>query len=89
MKTALLKVRTEPGLFSTEYVVTFRGKDREHSVIVDREDVRDGRLRVYLLDRGDDLALIHLPRETLDAGSRVIVPTSELEGISDLTVSAA
>ncbi len=89
MKTALLRVQSQPGLFSTERIARFHGRDREHTVIVDGEDVNEDQIRVYVLDVANGQALIHLPRETQDAGNRVYVPVSELTCLEDLRVAAA
>lgn len=78
MKKGKIRVDVRPGLFSMERIASFRVGDRSYSLLVDEEDVRDSTLTVYVLDEVDGHALIHLPGETMNAGSRVVVPRGDL-----------
>ena len=73
-----LIVSVEPGPFSTERVVTFQVGDTRYQLVVDQEDVRDGRLRVMVLGKNSGKALIDLPRDTFSGGSRMYVPVESL-----------
>ena len=82
MKRGKLRVHVSPGLFSKERTASFEAEGGKYTLIVDEEDVVDNQLLVYILQEDDRKALIHLPRETLNAGSRVVVPRSALTWVS-------
>ena len=88
-KETLLKCKVGLGMFKSERTVTVKVDATEFSAIVDAEDVRvdeepkgdelvDGWVRVFVIEKGKDQALIDLPRETFTSGTRIIVPMSLL-----------
>jgi hypothetical protein len=89
-RETVLKCKVGLGMFKSERTVTVKVDDTEYSAIVDADDVRiarepvgdelvDGLVRVFVIERGLDKALIDLPRETFTSGTRIIVPLSLLE----------
>lgn len=86
-----LRGRVYPGQFSVEFAVVVRQSDgTEVSLFVPQDFVEVegipasnhpllGRLRVALVDKQGDLALVHLPRQTLENGEYITVQANELE----------
>ncbi len=78
MKKARLPVEVNPGMFRSERSVSFEVGGRRYSLIVDQEDVEDNHLVVYLVEQGEDEAVIDLPRDTFTSGNRIRVPKGSL-----------
>jgi hypothetical protein len=86
-----LRCRVYPGQFSVEYAVVVRQSDgSDASLFVPQEFVEcspspsfdrptDGLLRVQLIERQGQLALVRLPRSTLEHGDYVTVQAAQLE----------
>lgn len=93
--TCWLKCRIAPGQFSNEFSVVAKSFDgnefslfaQRESVDVSREEFRDqpieGKLRVELLRREGNNALIRLPHESFEAG---LWPTVAIADISYPTI---
>jgi hypothetical protein len=86
-----LRCRVYPGQFSVEYAVTIRQSDgSEVSLFVPQEFVEvngipaanqplAGWVRVGFVEEQDDLALVYLPRQTLENGQYITVQANQLE----------
>jgi hypothetical protein len=71
-----IKVKVEPGMFSSERFVTITTKDTAYFLFVDASSLEGDILRVYVVykyEESDD-ALVDLPQDTLNNGSRVRIP---------------
>jgi hypothetical protein len=77
-----IRVKVEPGTFSSERSVSFEVNGQKYNLIVDEEAVKDDTLEVYVIAINDkeDKALIDLPRETFTSGSRIFIPKAALLG---------
>lgn len=84
-----LRCQVGRGMFDSERTVTFTAGSTTYEAIVAVDDVEaerepmgdeaaEGRVRVAVIERSGDQALIDLPRETFNGGCRVIVPMSLL-----------
>ncbi len=74
MKTRIKVDEVKPGMFSTERYVAFVASGREYSLFVDQGSVSGNTLEVQIVEDYPDRALVELPRDTFNAGSRVFVP---------------
>jgi len=86
-----LRCTVYPGQFSVEFAVVVRQSDGSQvSLFVPHEFVDcagipasnspvPGRLRVALIDKRENLALVHLPRPTLENGQDITVEANQLE----------
>ena len=76
-----IRVKVEPGTFSSERSVSFEVNGQKYNLIVD-EAVKDDTLEVYVIAINDkeDKALIDLPQETFTSGSRIFIPKAALLG---------
>lgn len=78
MKTRIKVNTVEPGMFSTERYVAFEVDGKEYALFVDQASVQDHALEVQVVESFADKALVELPRDTFNAGSRVYVPKASL-----------
>lgn len=74
-----IRVRVEPGMFSSERYVMFDAGDQSYGLFVDERDVHDNLIPVYVVAEHGDQAIVDLPRETWTTGNRIQVPTEILE----------
>lgn len=74
-----IRVRVEPGMFSSERYVMFDAGDKSYGLFVDERDVQDSMIPVFVVAQQGEEAIVDLPRETFTSGNRVLVPTSILE----------
>ena len=86
-----LKCKVSPGQFSIEYAVQVEAFDgRRVSLFAPTDEVDtdkqptgsspvDGRIRVTVEAKKDDLLLVRLPRQTLENGQHVTVRSSQLD----------
>jgi hypothetical protein len=75
----LVRVNQSDGLFESERVVFFTVYGKKYSSIVDCEDIKDGRLCVFVVAKTKDEFVIRLPRETFTTGTSLIVPKDMIE----------
>ncbi len=69
----------EEGLHPSEFVVTIRtAEGKTEEVAVDRQLVKNSRLKAYVVGADNDLALVELPRETLSGAWRVWMPKASV-----------
>ena len=80
-RKAVLKVKVEPGTFSSERSVSFKAGDKSYSLLCDEGDVMGDSMRVYIVAQENGQAMIDLPRETFTTGNRIIVPEECLQYI--------
>lgn len=89
-----IKCRVSPGIFKDERVVGFtivdvEGNEREAQTITSSKNVdqvgeggvegqREGRLKAYCVKLGREFASIILPQATIENGTNVRVPRTEL-----------
>jgi hypothetical protein len=66
-------------MFSSERTVSFEHEGKTLSLIVDSADVREDMLRVRMISRTNDRAVIDLPREPFSGGARLSVAASKLK----------
>lgn len=80
MRNTYIKIDSvDEGMFSSEREVSFITDGRKITLIVDAADLADERLmRVVVVDRTKEQALIDLPREPFGASARLFVPTNAL-----------
>lgn len=81
MTESYVTVKTvREGMFSSEREVAFDVDGNRVTLIVDKSNVQDRRLRVMVVDRTADRALIQLPGEPFAGGSssRVFIPAKLL-----------
>lgn len=78
MKGRISVSQVEPGFFSTERYVTFEVAGKPYSLFVDAGSVKDQTLEVQVVERDGQTVLVELPRDTVNAGSRVRVPNAAL-----------
>jgi hypothetical protein len=74
-----VRVKVEPGMFSSERYVSFQVEDKAYGLFVDEKDVAGDMMPVYLVAQQGDQAIIQLPRDTFTTGNRIQVPTSILQ----------
>lgn len=86
--TAMLACEVSQGMFSSERgIVVHLPGGRRVSTLVDRRDVQiareptggetvDGRVRVAVVDHGEDWLVVDLPQPGLTEGTRLRVPRS-------------
>lgn len=82
MDTMLIPVDVaDPGLgvFKSERAISFEAGGERYELIVDETDLQGSKLKVYLVARKGDEALIDLPRETFTSGYRIRIPYSLLQ----------
>lgn len=79
MKRGRLPVEVLPGMFQSELAVSFEVGGQKYSLIVDREDVQDNQLLVYVVAEGEKETVIDLPRDTFTSGNRIRVPKGFLK----------
>ncbi len=68
----------EDGMFANERIVSLNVEGARVTLIVDRGDVMNEKLRVNVLQRGHERVLIDLPREPIAGSSRMVIPASLL-----------
>ena len=86
-----LRCHVYPGQFSVEYAVSVRQADGSDVSLFVPQDFIDsdgvpaadrpspGWIRVSLIQKQGELALICLPRQTLENGSYITIPADQLE----------
>ena len=75
------RIRVEevgPGMFKSERYVLIRSDGKSYGLFVDEVSVKDNTLEVQVISMDDESVLVELPRDTINAGSRVRVPRSDL-----------
>lgn len=81
----LLACRVGRGMFENERAITITADDVEFSALVDADDVVvksaprgdetvAGWVKVSIVQKGKDRALVDLPRETFSSGPRILIP---------------
>lgn len=78
MKRRISVSEVGPGLFSNERFVMFEVAGKPYSLFVDAGSVKDKTLEVQVVEGDGDTVLVELPRDTINAGSRVRVPKADL-----------
>lgn len=71
-----LRVKVGEGMFDTERTVSFQAGEKNYTLIVDEEDVKDNALEVYVVAQENGESIVDLPRDTFTSGSRIRVPSS-------------
>ena len=67
-----------PGMFESERYVILNVENRPYSLMVDESSLKGDTLEVSVVAQNGDTAIIELPRDTFNAGSRIRVPKSML-----------
>ena len=74
MRKARIRVDVGPGVFSSERSVSFNAGGILYAMFVDAADVSGNMLHVSVLGEVDGDVWVDLPRETVNAGRRVLLP---------------
>ena len=78
MKRRIHVSEVSPGIFSNERFVQFEAEGKPYGLFVDQASLKDNTLEVQIVGMEGETALVELPRDTLNAGSRVRIPMAEL-----------
>ena len=78
MKRRIRVSEVGPGMFSSERFVLFEIDGKTYSLFVDAHSLHGHNLEVDVLAQDDDKALIELPREPINEGSRIRIPKALL-----------
>jgi hypothetical protein len=78
MKTRIRVDEVGPGMFSSERFVQLEVAGKNYALFVDQSSVQDHTMEVQVILMDEESALVQLPRDTLNAGSRLRVPRSSL-----------
>lgn len=76
MDLGKLKVKVDPGIFSTERSVSFDLDGRRYAILVDLSELDGDELLVRIVEASDERLVIELPSAPPSGGKRVIVPRS-------------
>lgn len=75
MENLGIRVKVEPGMFSSERFVTISAGDATYFLFVDVVSlIGENILKVYLVFEEDEDVLVDLPQDTLNNGSRIRIP---------------
>jgi hypothetical protein len=79
MQPGRLSVQVRPGMFTSELAVSFEVAGQQYTLFVDRADVENGFLKVYVVAEGEQETVIDLPRDTFTSGNRIRVPAGSVQ----------
>ena len=79
MTRGRIAVKVENGMFDSERSISFAGIGQTYNLIVDENDVADGKLEVQVLEEAQDTVPVALPRDTFTSGSTARVARPSIE----------
>ena len=69
-----LRVKTSPGMFSSERCAAFSANGQHYSLLADESFFQDELMEVYLIEPVEDQIIVQLPADTFTSGCRIRVP---------------